>query len=95
MADYIEAKPVGTIETGENSISVYPNPATDQLFIKSSKNMNCKIQMIDIYGAIVGEYMLENNSNIDVSNLSSGLYFINIKDLNTQNVTVKKVIIRN
>ncbi len=95
MVDYIEAKPVGTIDNEENSISVFPNPASEQLFIKTSTTMNLKIHLIDIYGATVGEYILENKNNINVSNLSSGLYIISIENLDTKNVTLKKVIIQN
>jgi hypothetical protein len=59
-------------------VSIFPNPAANQLFIdlpKNIKSFECIVS--DINGK---EIMRESNSNsMDVSELNSGLYFISIK----------------
>jgi hypothetical protein len=64
------------------TISVYPNPATDELFIKSSDGMlsdKTTYSVMDMMGRTIVETTLYNNS-IDVSNLKNGIYFIQIKE---------------
>jgi heat shock protein HslJ len=64
-------------EKDKFNIAVYPNPVTDMLFITSEGNT---IESIKIY-SLDGTQIIEAKSNvisIDVSNLSEGLYFIEI-----------------
>ena len=67
--------PTSIFETNLESISVYPNPATEIINIISSE----KIMEVSIY-SINGQLMLnsENTSIIDISNYTSGLYIVNI-----------------
>lgn len=64
-------------EKNELSITVYPNPVADILFITSESAAIEKIKVYSIYGTHVFETSSNVNS-IDVSNLSEGLYFIEI-----------------
>lgn len=52
---------------------LYPNPVSDQLFIKS-KELSQSIQIIDLYGKIIEEF--DTNESIKVSNLQNGTYFL-------------------
>ena len=64
--------------------SIYPNPVQDKLIIKSSSSIS-SILKTTIY-SIQGKQMIsenlkiENEVFIDVSHLSSGMYFINVKN---------------
>ena len=76
---------------GNNSFTVYPNPANDKLHIQfNSTNLSEKISysIIDLYGRVV----LENKSSIpeyiDISGLADGVYFVRILD-GTQVLTNK------
>lgn len=62
---------VGTFEN--NSLTFYPNPATD--LIQFSKNLN-RISLTDAQGRNIGNWY--NVSNIDVSGLPSGLYLLQV-----------------
>jgi len=86
--------------TGENEmakdgkdIKIFPNPAIEELFISSDKGV--KINKINIYNQ-VGRKVLDItepvNYNIDVSELSDGLYIIEIVTVETQ--IREKLIIR-
>lgn len=64
----------------QNSISCYPNPATDMLHL----NIGVQNFVTEIYD-VSGKAILrsENNKNINVSTLKQGLYFIRINDGNS------------
>lgn len=64
-------------EQNQIQFSIYPNPVSDQLFISSE---NLQIEKISIY-SMSGKQVLETEleeESVDVSNLSEGLYFIEI-----------------
>ena len=74
-----------------NDVSVFPNPTANQLFIDLPKNIRTfECIVSDINGK---EIISELNSNsMDVSGLSSGLYFISIKT--DMGVVCKKFVVR-
>jgi hypothetical protein len=60
----------------KNTVSLYPNPATNTLNIKLPDNPNFKIQDISISN-MLGQIVYRNNdktTNIDISFLKTGLY---------------------
>lgn len=76
----------------EEIFSIYPNPSSDRLIIKSTiETYHYKINSID--GRIVsqGKNHSSSNKNIDVSNLNSGVYFIEIQSIKGK--IIKKIII--
>lgn len=67
---------VGVEENDRNNeVIIYPNPADNQLFIQSEK----EIELIKIYN-LQGQVALQTLSKtlLDISSLSSGIYFIEI-----------------
>ena len=69
--------PLGTSENIISEVKLYPNPASDKLFI-SFKNSNLdKIMVYSISGEKVLE-VLDFENSIDVSRLSKGMYFLEI-----------------
>jgi hypothetical protein len=74
----IHQQSVGLDELEFTSISVYPNPATDVLYVKLSSS-NYSVEVINLIGEVV--LKAENKSNttsIELSNLKSGVYFLTI-----------------
>ena len=72
---------------------IFPNPADDFIYLKNIGNSEIiNIKIFDVFGKNVLNTKL-NNSQIDVSKLNSGIYFLKIFDEN-QNVFIKKIIIR-
>lgn len=84
IADYyagIDNRPV--IAKRANTITVYPNPASDKLYINSTAvNIAEKVtySIIDIYGRMILENKINMPEYIDISSLSEGVYFIRIVD---------------
>ncbi len=75
------------------SVSIYPNPAQHQLYIKTNDYSKIKeVRLADAKGAIL--YSTKDvRKAIPVFNLSNGIYILNIYDANG-NVTTKKIIRR-
>ncbi len=83
-------------ENSLNIIKIYPNPVTDYLTIdlQSSINTLSEIVIYNVHGKHIKTISNINDLkiNISVSNMASGLYFMEISDSN-QKTTTKKLII--
>lgn len=83
-----------TIGLGSNKIiGVYPNPATDKIYINSNGLAVNTVQLIDLYGKVV--YLANEtlpDGRIDLSGISSGLYIVKIHvgdNIYTNKVSIK------
>ncbi|MBS1534910.1 MAG: T9SS type A sorting domain-containing protein [Bacteroidetes bacterium] len=66
-----------TFETA-NSLAMYPNPGADQVRISSKVDVPLKTQVYTLTGQLVMQGEYQPNQGIDVSGLTSGLYFFKI-----------------
>lgn len=73
-------------------IKIFPNPAHNQFFVKGIVNPS-NINILNVNGQIVTNKLLNNDAEIDIQQLSSGLYFIEINDLTTQARGIGKLVI--
>jgi C1A family cysteine protease len=67
--------------TKVESLLLYPNPASTELYLKgldARQIATCSITICDITGRVLKKEPLKNNSKIDVSGLLKGLYFLKI-----------------
>jgi len=74
--------------------SLYPNPVKDKLFLTSTNNsIKLKIKIFNIAGKLLStqNFKFEKQASIDVSQLATGIYFLNIQDENG-NTEMKKII---
>lgn len=62
------------------SVTVYPNPATDQLRITVNGDTNLTGEMYSSLGQLVKQFKLDSNgvAKVDVSSLNKGIYMIRI-----------------
>lgn len=78
QADIKKLYSVTAIDQQRNDISIYPNPTQSLLFIRSNENIN-KIEIVNIFGQIVNIVNADNTQlNIDLNDISTGIYFIKI-----------------
>ena len=73
---------------------IYPNPVNEVLqIISPNRKGNLNIKIYNTVGKLLSNQTLDFNkqSSIDVSNLSSGIYFLNIED-ESGNTTIKKLV---
>jgi hypothetical protein len=80
------------------NLNLYPNPATDVLFMEysSSDEFELNIRLINQTGAILRDLQFNTERyskiNLDVSEISSGVYYLLIKGEHVN--MVKKVVIQ-
>ncbi|UWX60607.1 T9SS type A sorting domain-containing protein [Chryseobacterium oranimense] len=72
-----------------NQISVYPNPASDKIFIKGEKVSDVEMYSIDGRKQNV---VLNNDQSIDISHLTKGAYLLKLKIKNE--ITTRKLMIK-
>ena len=86
--------PLSTSDFQKNKFQLYPNPAKDKLFISATNIVSkIEIKIFNIKGKILNtqNLELENQNSTDISQLSQGIYFLNIQDENG-NIEMKKFI---
>lgn len=75
---------VEPVEINDFFVKVYPNPATDYLFIKSDLNYQSTLYNV------AGQRVLESNSKqLNVSDLPNGVYLLYLKSTNNTTSTFK------
>ena len=84
-------------EIKNNAISVYPNPALDEINISFFSNEISSIKIRDITGNVIITEQIKLLSGfsvkkVDIKNLSKGIYFL---ELTTKNNTIYKKFIKN
>jgi hypothetical protein len=69
--------------------SFYPNPVKDQLTVEFSERGNHKVEIYNMLGNKIGDYVVQNNNHIEISliDLPKGMYFLTYKPENGRIVT--------
>ena len=85
---------LGVEEVDMNNISIYPNPATSNINIKSNMNGEGQVTLIDMTGRVIKNVNLTDMSNatINIEDVADGVYFIKMQQNN--NIAIDKVIIK-
>ncbi|MBK7818751.1 MAG: T9SS type A sorting domain-containing protein [Sphingobacteriaceae bacterium] len=74
------------------SVSVYPNPANDQLTITNAKFDNASLIISDAAGRIIiSQSVSSNEEKVNVAQLANGVYLLRIKQGNATLKTIKLV----
>ena len=75
-----------------NDMSIYPNPVSDVLYIKSTTKVD-KVSIYDMTGHLIKVVNLNTNTNaIPVNELSAGLYYAYITGQDQTGKTVQKFV---
>ena len=76
-------------ENGIYHVAIYPNPTSGILYVELDTNFDATIYN---YQGQVVMITSNNNGQIDMSGLTTGVYFVQIKT--DKNIMVKKVVVR-
>ena len=95
-ADFVYSEDciLGISNQEDNIFSIHPNPTTDKLYVTTiTSKENLTLKIFNIEGKLLSNQniALQDQKAIDVSQLLSGIYFLNIEDENG-NTTIKKFI---
>ncbi|MEW4925053.1 ELWxxDGT repeat protein [Algibacter sp. 2305UL17-15] len=71
----------------ESNISIFPNPTANYLEIKSNIDLT-KVEVYSLHGQAIKSFVPQNQ--YDISDLSSGIYFVKIKANN--NEIIKRIV---
>ncbi|OUD35276.1 T9SS type A sorting domain-containing protein [Flavobacterium sp. FPG59] len=71
----------------KNNITIYPNPTSDYLYIKSDIDLK-EIQISDLNGKIISN-LKNQDDKINLTSLQTGIYFVKISDINGGTLTSK------
>ena len=75
-----------TVGTGQSiespeapAFALYPNPAGEEVFIRTSDNQSFRIEIVNLYGQLVyTQPFCTSGEGIDISGLDAGIYIIRI-----------------
>lgn len=62
----------------QTEFNIYPNPATEQLFIEAENLIDGKVVITNMLGQMVWKGLCNSKTQIDISYFNSGLYLINV-----------------
>ena len=86
---------LGSLSVSQNSFSgieIYPNPSDGKFVLRISNNQNAVIEILNTSGQVVRKMEINPVSDIDLSNLQKGIYYLRVL---TDNISdVKKIVIR-
>ncbi|MFZ4797228.1 MAG: T9SS type A sorting domain-containing protein [Bacteroidia bacterium] len=75
--------------------NIYPNPTKNVLNIETNTTNNCQVILYDLMGKNLLQTTIQNQTNsIDLPELQTGIYLVQIIDEKTGNKTTKKLIIQ-
>ena len=85
--------PLSVDEFNTSDFELYPNPVHDILNLQFNRTGSYNIIVIDLQGKTVLNTLIEEAfTQIDVSNLDSGVYFVKVMSKNS--ITTKKLVIQ-
>jgi parallel beta-helix repeat protein/predicted outer membrane repeat protein len=67
--------------SNEGNLKIYPNPASEIVYIEASSNKYQIIEIIDLTGKVlIYDYLMNEKEQINISGLQSGLYFVKVSN---------------
>lgn len=85
---------LSSLETDNLSqIRIYPNPASEKVFVEGLNDRNISAEIISTEGRIVLESAkVENDGSIDITGIPAGIYYLNLKSGDLRSYSQKLII---
>ena len=74
-----------------NNFNIYPIPATNNLTIEAQNNELTYLDLVDVTGKVILKKEFIQSTNLDVSHVAQGIYYINLKT--AEGELMKQIII--
>ena len=83
ITEEINVNTLSTEEGNAEGIALYPNPASDRLFIETTGRKKVNFILLDVSGKeVLAQPIITGRHEIDVRDLSSGIYFARVLEDN-------------
>jgi hypothetical protein len=77
--------------TSQNEVHLFPNPASNSITINTSEMLGESVKIYDVNGQLLFQQTVNSNSmSVDISALSSGLYFVQVSSSTPYTLAVDK-----
>ena len=84
---------IGEKNTIEANVNIYPNPASDKVFISSDKNYPLSVNIYSLLGTkVLEEISFTGEGSIDIGNIKGGIYLLHFTDENG-NTAIRKLVV--
>ena len=83
--------PTSVTDLSSNNFNIYPIPATNSLTIKAQNNELTYLDLVDVTGKVILKKEFIQSTNLDVSHVAQGIYYINLKT--AEGELMKQIII--
>ena len=81
-------------ETLFDNFKIFPNPSSGFVFIEQSKNRKLNVNIFSLTGQSIKSFLLTEKKNyLNIDNIKSGIYLIQIKD-EKELIQTKKLILK-
>lgn len=78
----------------EDQIQVYPNPAKQQITVKTTSNDLQVVTLYSITGQVVAQFNMQSQQEIFVGSLPKSLYVVEVKNTVSGNAQITKLIVQ-
>ena len=78
-------------ELANSTISIYPNPASDVIYLDIEGQINIEISLYDINGQKLSTY--NNMNEINMSEIPAGTYILQLSDTNSSEKIVERIVV--
>ncbi|NAY92876.1 T9SS type A sorting domain-containing protein [Muricauda sp. JGD-17] len=75
----------------DNSIVIYPNPSNEYFNIKADDESEFQVEIFDLAGRLISTKNI--GKRLDTESLANGTYIAKFRELKTEKVTLKKLIV--
>jgi hypothetical protein len=87
------AAPLGINEVTEGKINIYPNPATNKLYVSASNPSVSELRIYDMLGKVMKTESFYANTAVDLSGFSNGLYIIQFSGTDGKMISSSRFIV--
>ena len=92
--DMYFSDPTGIADNNSLQLNIWPVPTSDKLNISFNNSDTYLCEIIDLTGSVLISVELDDQNNIiELSNISSGVYFLSVKSQVTNQINIKKILI--
>jgi len=89
----ITTSTLGTQENVFNGVRIYPNPASERVFVEGIRSENTAIKLISTEGKIaIDNVKLDSENSFDITGIIPGVYYLNIKSGDFKEYSQKLII---